>query len=289
MLKLSKILLPVDFSEQGAAAARYAGALTQHFRAGLTLLHVNPLIIPAIEIPREFSGPVDLGWVTALESRRRAELETFAEAEFRGVQVERVVVTGDPARKIVEYAHREESDLIVMPTHGYGPFRRFLLGSVTAKVLHDAECPVWTGAHLQETAHQRWSVMNHVLCAIDGGPQSETVLAWASNFAGEFNAKMVIVLAIPQFDPSDDLFDSEGFIRGVRVAEARIRCFLTKTGARGDVMVEEGEPAKVISELARRVSADLVVIGRSAAGGSGRLRANAYSIIRESPCPVVSV
>ncbi len=37
-----------------------------------------------------------------------------------------------------------------MPTHGYGPFRRFILGSVTAKVLHDADCPVWTGVHLEE-------------------------------------------------------------------------------------------------------------------------------------------
>jgi nucleotide-binding universal stress UspA family protein len=179
--------------------------------------------------------------------------------------------------------------LIIMPTHGYGPFRRFLLGSVTAKVLHDAECPVWTGAHLQESADQHWGAMNHVVCAIDGGPESERVLTWASNFAAEFKANTTIVLAIPQLDPSDDLFDSEGFVRRVGVAEARIRCLLAKSGARGDVMVEEGEPAKVVSEAVRRVGADLAVIGRSAAGGSGRLRTNAYSIIRESPCPVVSV
>ena len=37
-----------------------------------------------------------------------------------------------------------------MPTHGYGPFRRFILGSNTAKVLHDADCPVWTGVHVEE-------------------------------------------------------------------------------------------------------------------------------------------
>jgi hypothetical protein len=37
-------------------------------------------------------------------------------------------------------------DLIVTPTHGYGLFRRFLFGSATLKVLHDAACPVWTAS-----------------------------------------------------------------------------------------------------------------------------------------------
>jgi hypothetical protein len=58
---------------------------------------------------------------------------------------------GDPASIITEYAARNRVDLIMMPTHGYGTFRSLLLGSVTAKVLHDAECPVWTGVHTADT------------------------------------------------------------------------------------------------------------------------------------------
>jgi nucleotide-binding universal stress UspA family protein len=55
-------------------------------------------------------------------------------------------------------------------------------------------------------------------------------------------------------------------------------------------LVEAGEPAKTICAAAERVSADVLVIGRgSAAGVYGRLRTNAYAIIRQSPCPVVSV
>jgi nucleotide-binding universal stress UspA family protein len=55
-------------------------------------------------------------------------------------------------------------------------------------------------------------------------------------------------------------------------------------------MIEAGEPAKAICSAAVRVQAEALVIGRgSAAGVFGRLRTNAYAIIRQAPCPVVSV
>ena len=60
--------------------------------------------------------------------------------------------------------------------------------------------------------------------------------------------------------------------------------------AEADVVIEAGEPAKAICAAAARVQADALVIGRgSAAGLFGRLRTNAYAIIRQAPCPVVSV
>ena len=55
----------------------------------------------------------------------------------------------------------------MMPTHGRGPFRRFVLGSVTAKVLHDAPCPVWTSAHLDENSTPMPSNLSNILCAVD--------------------------------------------------------------------------------------------------------------------------
>ena len=53
-----------------------------------------------------------------------------------------------------------------MPTHGYGIFRSMLLGSVTAKVLHDAACPVWTGVHVEETPPNS-AAFERILCAVD--------------------------------------------------------------------------------------------------------------------------
>lgn len=284
MLKLSKILLPVDFSEQGSGAARYASALAHHFHAALTLLHVNEIYAAALVAPQEFHGPIDTGWIAALEAERLRELNSYCEPEFRDLEVQRVAVSGSPSQQIMEHAHKEKTDLIVMPTHGYGPFRRFLLGSVTAKVLHDVECPVWTGVHMQETSRQEWKVVRNVLCAIDSGAASERVLTWARDFAGEFGAVLTVVHAIPAPGPEDS--------RTSRADQAReeIQCLKKKLGVRGMIEIREGDPTKVVAEATAQTNADVLVIGRSPErSGLGRLRANAYAIIRDSTCPVVSV
>src|SRR5579862_2684132 len=147
MLELSKILLPVDFSEHGKDAARCAGALARRFGAQLIPLHVQQIYAPDI---RDTHGPIDTGWIATLENRLQHELDSYQELEWSGLNVKGTVITGDPACQIAEYAKRGKVNLIVMPTHGYGRFRRFLLGSVTAKVLHDVSCPVWTGVHLRD-------------------------------------------------------------------------------------------------------------------------------------------
>ena len=66
-------------------------------------------------------------------------------------------------------------------THGRGVFRRFLIGSVTAKVLHDVDCPVLTGAHTQQHADGSATGISNIACAMDFSPQSEQILAAALN------------------------------------------------------------------------------------------------------------
>src|SRR5215472_15117974 len=165
MLNLAKILLPVDFSERCSGAARYAGMLACRFRSELTMLHVVPYDdypIAAMEVAGTYSD-----WRPERLAEANKRLETFLKDEFRGISVKRAVLEGDPATQIVGLAHSDGANLIVMPTHGYGQFRRFILGSVTAKVLHDADCPVLTGVHLEEGPHSGASPFRNILCAID--------------------------------------------------------------------------------------------------------------------------
>src|SRR5579862_9717014 len=128
MKPLAKILLPVDFSERSLGAARYAKTLVDHFHSELILLHV--LTPPHYEF-----GALEIGgsMLTELYTNRGTqvdkELETSFGGELEGLRPERVVLEGDPARQIVDYAEEHQAGLIVMPTHGYGPFRQFILGS----------------------------------------------------------------------------------------------------------------------------------------------------------------
>src|SRR5689334_17633637 len=143
MPSLSRVLVPVEFSPRCRGAVQYAEALACHCHCEIVLLHV---VIPPLASFSSFeamayTGAADLA--REIAEQRSVELTAFPCIATPGGTVRREVLVGDPTETIVDFAQSEKCDIIVMPTHGYGPFRRFLLGSVTAKVLHDAICPVW--------------------------------------------------------------------------------------------------------------------------------------------------
>ena len=289
MRSFSKILLPVDFSERSTGAARYAQALARHFQAELILLHV--LTPPDYQFgAQEMAGSMLDELYRNRAELASTELDAFLTLDPPGLKVRRIVLKGDPAKTIVALAHDEGVDIITMPTHGYGPFRRFILGSNTAKVLHDADCPVWTGVHLEQAPALASIPFRSILCAVDLGSQSAETLDWAAWLARQFGARLGVVHATAGVPDLGD--DPKWQWRTETRAAAGRELFrlLDGVGAEADLTIEAGEPAQVICSAAARVAADVLVIGRgSAAGVFGRLRTNAYAIIRQSPCPVVSV
>ena len=289
MEALAKIVAPVDFSERSAGAVRYAALLARHFASELTLLHV--FTPPHLEFGNAAGPDSMLSELYRNRAREVAqELDQFLAQELGGLNLRRVVLEGDSAHRIVEYAHQEHASLIVMATHGYGPFRRFILGSNTAKVLHDADCPVWTGAHLEHAPPPATGGLRRIVCAVDLGPQSRKTVEWAMGMQTEFAAELTLVHATTPISDDPEAMAAEWLARMRQNAEAELTGLRQQTGTNATVAVECGEPAHVISAVAARVNADLVVIARgSAAGVFGRLRTNAYAIIRQSPCSVVSV
>ena len=146
MLSLPKILSPVDFSKCSPGAARYAGGLARQFHSEVIQLHVLDSSVHKLS-SREFTDPVIRELCESWRCRTEALLANFLPGEFLDLDVRRIVLSGDPADVIVHFAHFAHTSLIVLPTCFYEPFRRFVLGSVASKILHDADCPVLTGVH----------------------------------------------------------------------------------------------------------------------------------------------
>jgi nucleotide-binding universal stress UspA family protein len=260
MLPFKRILFPVDFSEHAVGAARYVEAFTGRFDADLTLLHVIGL-------------PQYNDLLAESADQKRARMERFLAREFEYFRVERIVAQGDPATAILETARSRHSDLIMMPTLGAGAFRRFLIGSVTAKVLHDADCPVWTGAHLEKAPPLEKIEFRRLLCPVNLENYAKKVIAGAREFAEEYRASLTMLHVVHGADQTE---------------QARRRMEELAGGA--EIVIEPGEVPTVVANVAARVHADLVIIGRSPAPGVfGRLRTHAYPIIRQSPCPVISL
>ncbi len=289
MITFDKILFPVDFSERCRGAARYVESMAANFGSKLILLHVVDILDPAVDI--NAGGTIFEGQVEERVLALRKVLEPYLEAELKPLKVERRLEIGEPARVIVEMAHRGNVDLIMMPTHGYGGFRRFILGSVTAKVLHDAGCPVWTGAHMREPPLPEAIRMDHIACAVDLGPENEAVLKVAANLAEENVADLTVIHVVPSADAGPSRFaDSELRSYLIKDARERLQAVCANLQIKAQVCVEAGSGiAAMVSAAATQHSAGLLVIGRSQHHGLGRLRTHSYSIIREAQCPVLSI
>ena len=182
------------------------------------------------------------------------------------------------------------ADLIVMPTY-HGRYRVFLIGSVTAKVLHDVECPVLTGVHHYDDSPRIPDAFRNLVCALDDAPECVPLLRWARELTGILGARLRLVHAIPAVDEiSENCGEVE--VRRYLLAEAgkHFSAHFAAEPEQPTVELRGGAIAKVIRESALADHADLVIIGRGHADrGLGRLRTHTYGIIRSSPCPVISV
>jgi nucleotide-binding universal stress UspA family protein len=277
MFNPRRMLFPVDFSEPCAAMAPLVAALARHFHAGLTLLHVLP------------ANPAD-------EHRNQAQEDfgAFAWPHFAGMSTCQVIVEGDAAGAILKYACEHRIDLIMMPTHGYGLFRRFLLGSVAERVLREAVCPVWTDVHHESPIGADSSVpgdlrVRSVVCAIDLSPGSRTALRWAAGFAADMSAKLTIVHAVARALPTPEL-PVDWTPQMEQAALDEIERLQACEGIHADARVVTGEVAHAVHDAVEAAQGDVLVIGRGPEEHTlARLMDHGYPIVRHAPCPVVSV
>jgi nucleotide-binding universal stress UspA family protein len=285
MATIKHILFPFDFSKQGLLAVPFVRAAAQRLVAQVTILGVVP---PVWDVPLE--GMPD---VTVDTEEMKCELKSRLEAgpgkAFADLAVRLAVRAGDIALQITEFAHSNEVDLIMMPTHGCGLFRSLLIGSVTAKVLHDAKCPVWTATHAEEQRSRDFP--QTVLCALDGTLRTPALMQWAAEFSQRMGASLKLLHVVPRISDWLALPGERELQEQVRdEARANIEALRRTAGVDAQVRIAVGNIADTVTEEARQEGADLVLIGRgSLQSPLGRLRTHAYGIIQTSPCPVVSV
>jgi nucleotide-binding universal stress UspA family protein len=262
--------------------------MASRYEAKVTLISIaQPVYYTGMGDP---GGPIVIGTDTMLTDLSE-RLDSALTREFAHLEVSRIAEIGDPAQVITRFARSAGVDLIMMPTHGYGPFRRLLLGSVTAKVLHDSECPIWTAAHVEESPCRDHLACRNILCAVDRTPASVALIEWAASLASDLGASLRLVHVITgaerssfhSFDPGHDSDLREAAEKTIQKLQADAR-------VNAPLCIVAGNVAEGVQEEARRHDADLVVIGRGTLHETlGRLRAHSYGIIRQSPCPVLSV
>jgi nucleotide-binding universal stress UspA family protein len=285
MKMIQNILFPVDFSPSCVAMASFVKKAASIFSAKVTLLHVVGLSTSGFELltrpPREVEED--------REYAARQRLDSFLASEFPVDASPRRLREGDAATEIATVARERRFDLIVMPTHA-GTFRRMLLGSTTAKVLNDADCPVLTTQHAETIVprpleHREW------VCAVGLQPDSERVLRFASQTADSVHANLSLIHAIPATEPGAAFqFDLEERVQSAerQAARRRIEELQRTVGSHAPVHIAVGPIKDALTEAACRLQADALLIGRRPQAGV-RLRDLTYAVVRDAPCPVLSI
>ena len=287
-MKIESILFPVDFSDRCAAIVTHVEAAARRFGASVTLLHmVEPLVMPY--------GPIETFAFPGLQpaslvAKAEEMLDSFGGSAFDGLTVRRVVETGDPALCVASLARDWGTGLIMIPTRGRGAFRAALLGSVTAKVLHDADCPVWTAAHVETLSEGRHIEWRNIICAVDLSRESTRLIQAAQDLNRTVGAIIRIAHAVPGEEALPQrLLNAEFEIYLKQQAAKTIQDIQSDAGTNFEVCIETGEVSRAIASCVRRHDADLVLAGRGLDRGVKRLRSHTYAIVRDAACPVLSI
>lgn len=290
-MKIQTILAPVDLSERSRVGIEHAVAAAIRFDSKLLFLHVLPL--PPVEYaanPWEAYPQMSATPSQETQDQLADRLREAVSEHVGDTPHEILIRTGEPAAVIEDVAQEHQVGLIVMPTHGYGRFRRLLLGSVVTKVLHDLPCPVLTGAHIPEIQPLAEDPYKKVACAISLDEHSEDVLRWAWELAKPTGEKLIVIHAAPRIDSAmvyGDWYPPNVREEIAQTARKRVFDLLAKVGCDADVHCESAEPVALVRETVEATGADVLVVGRRKLGEHART--DAFGIIRESPCPVISV
>jgi nucleotide-binding universal stress UspA family protein len=182
-----KILIPLDGSGLSARAVPVAYALAGPDTELILVRAIDPVRI-ALGISAYGVGSP---WLDELSQPRRQAADQLALVRASlpaDLGVDSYVTEGEAAATIVDTARDTTTDLIVMSSHGYSGLSRWMLGSVTERVIRAAPCPV-----LVVRGRQRY---DHILVTLDGSPLSEQALAPALAVATAFHAEVTMLRAI---------------------------------------------------------------------------------------------
>jgi nucleotide-binding universal stress UspA family protein len=286
MLPFRKILFPIDYSQSCEATVPYVKEMVRHFDAELTLVHAygrDSLAYRDLIVSNQ-------GWLKKVQNLEEERLKKFASETFPAQRLQLSVAEGEAGTVIRNVVEHEGADLVMMPTRGQGPVRRLLLGSVTAKVLHDISAAVWTGTGSVLEGHEARLPYQSVLCALDQTEEAEAVLDAAASLARSYQAQLFLLHAVVSPPMALEIDFSVYRKELMDAADFKLRELKSRLGVSAPHTVTGAAMVDAIRAEALRRKADLLVAGRGLAQNViGRIWSNLYSIIRETPCPVISI
>lgn len=317
-----KIMCAVDFSDFTESVLAYSVGLCKAFDAKLHLAHVV-VDVSTLLIRSEVALDVGGLQMRHIESARE---HLASVADTLPVESEVFVTQGDPAEMIRRLALDNDIDLVVTATHGKSGVKRLIIGSVTAKLLKTAHCPV-LALHTDEhdfidPNHPEFK-LDKILVGCDFSPDSKLAFDYALSLAQEFQAELHLAHVVKpteyielkssnyiDVEPGDyvtwrtsDYYEMQKKMteeRRERTLELREKLekqlyFMVPEASRNwcnpHTVLLDGEPYKELIQYAGGTKIDLIVLGIHGHTLWEELLVGSTTdrVIRQSPCPVLAV
>ncbi len=291
-----EILVPLDASQSAEVALPYAEELSGRLGSQVTLVYVS-------ESTEDPNQRVHQFYLEKMVDATREGADRYHQRSWmRPIKVNSIILVGNPAEKIVEYADEEDVGLIVIATHGRSGIKRWALGSVADKVVKGTSRPVaLIRAKGARPDVREKGILNKVLVPLDGSKEAEVVIPYVEELASKLKAEILLLQAVARgYQPlseytalterqfKSDKATTEDYLNNI-AAQLKKKGMVVTTEVRP--IVQEGRAADEIIDFASQIRADFVAMSTHGRSGVRRwvFGSVAERVLREGNTPLLLV
>lgn len=290
-MSLTRILVPIDFSESSELAARFALALGERHHAEISLLHVDEPPEYVSRMEGRLRADVWEGYLRERSAAVRRQLSQFAKTlpKVPGTSSESIA-RGDPAEQIETFARAQGHDLVIVAPTGSGSGKHFGTGSVSMHVAAHCPAPVLVFRADPVLASVEGVLFRRPLLVANGTAPTAVAVEWLAMMAAP-NADVDVVFRESGAAETPVLPEYEAYLSETALSRKELLTRLLKAlkqrGFHAHDRTASGDPASVALETQAARSNDLVIVTRPGLGMNRRQTTVVERIVGHTPAPVL--
>jgi len=282
----NSIVVGFDESESSKAALKEASLRVRNKGGKIYLVHA--VYVDQEEfatLPSQMEKRFEIGTKVCLDAKKNLH-DTYG---LNG-SVESLICEGEPPEVIVDVAQGKGADLIALGTYGRKGLKRLLMGSVTARVVLNSPCDVLV---VKKPCSGCSGSYHSLLVPFDGSEFSKKALIRACELSKDDGAEVSVLYVIPRYEEMMDFFKTESIKKSLFQEAEKIvegaKKIASGSGVQIKAVVQEGNAADKIVEIAHTIKHDLIIMGTHGWRGVNKaiMGSTAERIIAHAACPIL--
>ncbi|MBI4964042.1 MAG: universal stress protein [Desulfomonile tiedjei] len=277
----SRIIVAVDGSESSYHALRQACRLARAEGGAIRVIAVTPPYEGELRLVGVRQHVAEM----VSEPYKKALAKSVEIADSLGISVQTVLEQGEPHEQIVNAAESLGCDLIVVGVRGCNPAEKLLMGSMTARVIGCSHIDVLVVPGDKQIA------TDSILVAVDGSEFGKVAAKRAFDLQKSYGSRVLVISVadVPEHLYGLDAGVAQGMIDRARKNLEDVGKEADSVAAKAEMLLHEGDPARIITEIATKMTVGMVIVGSHGHTRFKRLLMGSVTerVIGNAPCPIL--